>query len=144
LTSSGFPPLKTLGSPLFFLDAVPPEVLERCAPMLRAISLEAPETVGGIVVITSHIREPRGAFSWHWTGDAVDWRTGIKPDRLADEPGAIVASSRDEAIEIAKAWTDRVAARLGNEFDVVGPRDAKHVDHGHAEHDGRKAARVHF
>lgn len=139
-------PLEPRGGRLYFLNPVPWEVLERCAPILRALALEAPETVDGLVVITSTIRESDTykPFSWHHAGQAIDWRTGIKPAELAAEPGAIVASSRDEAIEIAKAWRDRVADRLGNEFDVVGPRDYRHIDHGHAERDGRKTLRVYF
>ena len=138
-----FRELKPRGARIVFLDPIPWEVLERCGPILRVISLEAPRTVGDVVVITSHYRRPTplSRFSWHHTGDALDWRTGVEPE-IAKELGAIVAETRAERFAIAEEWVDRVAVRLGSEYDLVGPRDPNHIDHGHAERDGRKAARV--
>ncbi len=137
-------PIETAGARLVFAHSVPWEVLDRCLPLLRAIALEAPPTVGAVVVITSTHRTPKPgeSFTWHHAGFAIDWRSGIKPDRLTGELGAIVASSRDMAIAILKSWVERVRARVGNEYDIVGPPDPRHLDHGHGEHDGRKAARV--
>lgn len=136
--------LEPLGALLEFSNPVPWEVLasDGCRRILSALALEAPETVGGIVVVTSTWRPTAGAneFSYHHAAEAIDWRTGVDRPR---SPGSVVAPSRIERIEISKAWAARVAARLGCEFDVIfGP--PKHIDHGHAERDSLKAARVHF
>lgn len=133
-------PIEPLGSALVFLNPVPWEVLESagCRRILSAISLEAPELIRSFVVITSTWRPGEDAFSYHHRFEAIDWRTGVD---LPEELGAIVAPTREARIEIAEAWADRIRDRCGREFDVIYG-DARHIDHGHAERDGRKVARV--
>jgi len=144
-------PLENLGSPLVFKNPVPWESLasEGTRSILAALALEAPETVDGVVVITSTGRrqKPLSRFSWHHRFEAVDWRTGLYHDAtgellLGGRPGSIVAPSPEEALSIGLAWADRVRDRCGNEFDVVFGTDRRHIDHGHAERDGVKVARV--
>lgn len=149
-------PLRTLGTELD-LSRVPWECLENPGfrAICRALALEAPELVDQVVVITSNHRTPAlgsaQPFSYHWRFAAADWRTGLylhhpgtHQEKLVlhgSRPGAIVAPTAAEALEIAKAWGARARARLGSEFDLlIGDRN--HIDHGHLEHDARKAARV--
>jgi len=148
-------PLRTLGTSLAF-RRVPWECLETPGfrAIARALALEAPTLVDQVVVVTSTHRGPDPAampdswaepFSYHQRFAALDWRTGLSREgsdlRLGARPGSIVADTPLEALEIAKAWAARVRARLGPEFDVL-LGDANHIDHGHAEHDARKAAAV--
>lgn len=144
-------PLETLGSPLVFKNPVAWESLasDGTRAICGALSLEAPETVDGVVVITSTHRLQKGleAFSWHHRAEALDWRTGLYRDgpsgelTVGDRPGSIIAATPADALAVAHEWAERVRARLGNEFDVVFG-DARHIDHGHAERDGVKVSRV--
>lgn len=133
--------LVTVGPRIEFALPVPWELFERpgIRPMLRAISLEAPQTVDGVVVITSTIRDPENDFSWHWNANALDVRTGCF-DRMARSPGAIIAPTYEDRVRLAAEWAARIRNRLGLEYDVIFG-DARHIDHMHIEHDGAKAMR---
>lgn len=133
--------LVTIGPRIMFDRPVPWELFERPGPraMLRAISLEAPQTVDGVIVITSTIRDPDGPFSWHWSADALDVRTGCF-DAMAKARGAIIAPTYDDRVRLAGEWAARVRNRLGLEYDVIFG-DERHIDHMHLEHDGGKASR---
>ena len=143
-------PLEPLGAALHFLEPVPWEVFasDGSRAILSALCLEAPRTLGGVVVISSTWRRAGSLdpFSWHQRFEAIDWRTGLYRDGLGElllggRPGSILAGDPLEALGLAIEWADRVAARLGSEFDVVYG-DRRHEDHGHAERDGRKVASV--
>lgn len=136
-------PLDVRGPKIRFQGDVPWELFERpgIRAMLRAISMEAPPTVDGVVVVTSTWRPfaESGGFSYHNRCDALDVRTGVDgPTR----PGSIVAPTRDGRIAIARDWAVRMKLRLGVEFDVIFG-DARHIDHFHLEHDGLKAMLQH-
>ncbi len=139
-------PIETLGIPLEFAHPVPWEVFasEGCRRIFAALAIEAPETVGRVVFITSTWRRatPTSKFTYHHRAEAVDWRTGVL-EPMDREPGAIVAASEGERNAIASAWARRVGERLGSEYDVIYG-DKRHIDHGHAERDGRKVARVYL
>jgi hypothetical protein len=121
----------------------------RCWDIVMAAMDEAPNLIGGTLVITSAVRQviegkPR---SWHHKARAVDFRTGLAGTRLADlrwssRIGAIECRGNAQvAYQRAIEWTYRIAARLGNEFDLVYGIAAKHVNHIHGEHDGNKSER---
>lgn len=137
-----------LGPRLIFEREVPAECIANpdFGRLCMALTLEAPETVDGVVVVTSTWRPEARRFSWHQRFAALDWRTGLY--RMADGDmglrtltGSILADDPSEALSIGRAWRERMAARLGDTFDVL-LGDEDHIDHGHAEHDGSKAARV--
>jgi len=146
-------PLELLGGLVEFKHPTPWEwfAIPGNVELLEALAMTKPETVDGIVVVTSTWRpfdEARG-FSWHNAGRALDWRTGIvgdsraRPVEIGDRPGSIVAPTPELALDIALEWASNLRARLGSCYDVV-LGDARHIDHGHAENDGGKRSRVHF
>lgn len=130
-------PLEAAGALIRFEQEVPWELFERpgIRAMLRAVSMEAPRTIGGIVVVTSTWRPFSGQFTYHNRCDALDIRTGVDG---SSRQGAIIAPTREARIEAARAWAVRMKLRLGVEYDVVFG-DERHIDHFHLEHDGAKA-----
>lgn len=130
-------PLEAAGPLIRFEQEVPWELFERpgIRAILRAVSMEAPRTIGGIVVVTSTWRPFVGEFTYHNRCDAIDVRSGVDG---SSRQGAVIAPTREERIEVARAWSVRIKLRLGIEYDVVFG-DARHIDHLHIEHDGSKA-----
>lgn len=129
--------LEVKGAMIRFDQDVPWELFERpgIRAILRAVSMEAPRTISGIVVVTSSWRPEVGPFSYHHRADALDIRTGIERSAA---PGAIIGPTREARMEIARQWAVRMKLRLGVEYDVQFG-DVKHIDHFHIEHDGLKA-----
>ncbi len=107
---------------------------------LAAVALEAPETVGRVIVITD-VWRPDAAGGYHPKLRAFDVRSGVE-DLQSARRGAVQGLSEDDRYASCVAWCDRIRLRIGREFDVVFGREVDHVDHLHVEHDERKAARA--
>lgn len=100
--------------------------------ILWALSMTAPRTVGGVVMITSTFRPDPN--SYHSKYRAIDVRTGFGN---FDRRGAIINDGPEDFMKKAQAWAWRIRHRLGFEFDVVFGDDS-HKDHIHVEHDANR------
>ncbi len=110
--------------------------------LIRAFALEAPPLVGRVMVVTDAWRAKLdNTPSWHPYLCAIDVRSGVEDD--TPRRGAIIGDSVDIRYDRAVEWRNRVAVRVGAEYDIVYGRAVNHVDHVHGEWDQRKRRRTH-